>query len=205
MSDGQFERIRDDVEAIREAAGLGLPFGWEDVWLSVALGPGGVILALAGAAAPLGYVPFFALPIVVLAMVAVVALRVRYRRGTGRSAMRRREYSLGIAGALLMGLLAAGYLGWARSAGISSQVVGSVAVSFTGAMCAVLGLTSSGRRCMFPAAGALLAFGLVMPLCTPRQIVIGGGLAMAIAGLAGAAIQAWQLRAFEANNEPAAH
>ncbi|HEV3121145.1 MAG TPA: hypothetical protein VGY53_04555 [Isosphaeraceae bacterium] len=193
------------MEAVRQAAGLELPFGWEDVWLGVALGVGGAIMAMLGAVAPLGYVRYVGVAVAVLAVAAILVLRVRFRRGTGRSTMRRREYSLGIAGALVTGLLAAGYLAWARSVGVSSQVVGSVAVSFTGAMCAVLALTSPGRRCVFPAAGALLVFGLVLPLCTPRQVIIGAGVSMAIAGLAGAAIQACQLRAQEADHEPATH
>ncbi len=53
MGESQLDRIRGDLETIREAAGLGLPFGWEDVWISLALVPCGVILAVVGTFAPL--------------------------------------------------------------------------------------------------------------------------------------------------------
>jgi len=57
----------------------------------------------------------------------------------------------------------------------------------TGGLCAVLGATSPGRRSScFAAAAVLFAYGLVIPICTPRQVVIAGGAAMATVGLGAA-------------------
>ena len=46
MSVNEIDRVKEDIEVIKEAAGLELPFGWEDVWLSVYLIPVGVWLAI---------------------------------------------------------------------------------------------------------------------------------------------------------------
>ena len=48
MSQAEINRIREDLETIREAAGMGLPFGWEDVWLNLAGVPCGLIVFAAG-------------------------------------------------------------------------------------------------------------------------------------------------------------
>ena len=37
MSKKELERVKEDIEIIKEAAGLELPFGWEDVWINLYL------------------------------------------------------------------------------------------------------------------------------------------------------------------------
>ena len=204
MSNADLDRLRNDIESIREVAGLGLPFGWEDVALSLALAPCGVALALVGAFAPQGYARLGLLPALGVVL-AGVSLRIRFRRGTGRSPARRREYTLGLAAGLLYGTLAGAYLAWARSVGEPTRMTEALAVSLAGGLCAVLAMTGPGRRSLFAAAATLIAYGLVLPFCSPRQVVVAGGVAVALAGLAGAAIQAWQLRAIGGGHEPAAH
>jgi hypothetical protein len=75
----------------------------------------------------------------------------------------------------------------------------------TGALCAALALSSPGRRSYFAAAAALLGYGVLIPICSPRQFIIAGGVAMVFTGLATAAIQAWQLRSAGGRYEPVAH
>jgi hypothetical protein len=53
MSEAEIDRIRKDINTIREAGGLDLPFDWEDVWLALALVPCGLVLSAAGALGPL--------------------------------------------------------------------------------------------------------------------------------------------------------
>jgi hypothetical protein len=203
MSETEMDRIRKDLETIREAAGLGLPFGWEDVWLSLALVPCGLVLSAVGALGPLSSARLAAVPTVGAAL-AAVALRFRYRRFSGRSPVRRKEYDLGLMAGLLCALTAGGYLAYARHLGQPTHVTGGLAVAMSGALCAVLGATSPGRRSCFVAAAVLFAYGLVIPVCTPRQVIIAGGAAVAVAGLGAAAIQVWQLRSTERAHEPVA-
>src|SRR5579864_5356344 len=175
MSEANLERIRADIASIRAVAGLELPFGWEDVYLNLAGGACGAVLAALGAIAPLGYTRLGLLPLGVVVL-AFIGLRVRFRRSSGRSPMRRREYTLALFASVLFGLLAGGYVAWGKAQGIPSTVVGAVAVSFTGGACAVLAMTGRGRRSMLAAAVALLGFGLVLPLCSPRQVIIVAGV-----------------------------
>lgn len=206
MSEGEIDRIRRDIAVIREAAGLDLPFGWEDVWLSLALVPCGLVMSAVGTLGPLSSARLAVLPTLGV-ILATVALRFRYRRSSGRSPVRRKEYDLGLTAGLLCALIAGGYLAWARHLGQPIQVTGGLAVAMTGGLCAVLGATGPGRRSCFAAAAVLFAYGLVIPLCTPRQVVIAGGAALAAAGLGVAAIQALQLRGLGggAYEQPAAH
>jgi hypothetical protein len=100
MSRSRPDRIRGDLETIREAAGLSLPFGWEDVWMGLALVPVGATIALAATFAPLRVVRLVMVLVVVVALAATAGLRIRFRRSTRRSPIRRREYTVALTGLL---------------------------------------------------------------------------------------------------------
>jgi len=200
----ELERVRGDLEAMREAAGLGLPFGWEDVWLNLALVPCGAMLAVLGFVAPLGSLRLAMMVLFVLVVVVTVGLRLRYRKSTGRSPIRRREYTLGLAVGLLLAGLGAYHLFAGKARGVPMLEVGSVAMSFTAAMLLMLALTSPGRRSGLGMAAALLALGLVLPSCSPRQLFIAAPASVAVGGLLTGLIMAWQLRSERGAHEPAA-
>jgi hypothetical protein len=193
MGEADIDRLRADIDTIREAGGLDLPFGWEDVSLNLALGPCGVILAATGALGPPEARPWAAMPGLVVSF-GFVVLRYRFRRSTGRSQARRREYDVMLWAGLLYGLLTGVFLAWARSAGQPAEIVGACSTAMAGALCAVLASTSPGRRYWSAAAVALIAEGLVYPLCSPSQLAMAAGVGTAASGVAAAAIQAGQLR-----------
>ena len=74
----ELERVRGDLEAMREAAGLGLPFGWEDVWLNLALVPCGAMLAVLGFVAPLGSLRLAMMVLFALVVVVTVGERPQF-------------------------------------------------------------------------------------------------------------------------------
>jgi hypothetical protein len=196
MSQLEINRIREDLETIREAAGMGLPFGWEDVWLNLALVPWGLILSAAGLFGLLEsrvLMALMAMPGLGVVM-AVVGLRYRFRRSTGRSPVRRLEYDLSLSAGLLYGVLTGVFLAWAESSGQPTGMTVGLASAMCGGLCAVLAATSPGRRYWSAAAVVLIAYGLVHPLCSPRQLDVAEGAAMVASGLLTAAIQAGQLR-----------
>ena len=193
MGQAEINRIREDLETIREAAGMGLPFGWEDVWLNLALVPCGLIESAAEVFGPPERRMLMAMPALGV-VVAAVGLRYRFRKSTGRSPVRRREYDLALRAGLLYAVLAGVFLAWAKSSGQPIQMMGGVATAMAGGLCAVLATTSPGRRYWSAAAVVLIAYGLVQPLCSPRQLAVAGSTAMGVAGLLTAAIQAEQLR-----------
>jgi hypothetical protein len=198
MGEIGLDRVRSDLDVMREAAGMDLPFGWEDVWLALAIVPCGAILAGAGAFTPLEMARWAVAP-TLLVLLAAVGLRIRFRKSSGRSPIRRREYTLGLVTGLLCAGMAGLFLVWGRRSGVPTSLLGGAVVAFTGVLCIVLALTAVGRRSSFVAGVALIVYGLIIPVSTPAQVVLGGGVAMMLTGLGAAAIQAYQLRAQEAH------
>ncbi len=194
MREPEIDRLRADIETIWEAGGLDLPFGWEDVCLNIALVPCGVILAAAAGEIDSPEAALWAVTPVLGVCFGVVGLRYRFRKSTGRSPARRREYDLMLGAGLLYGLLTGVFLEWARSTGQPAGIAGGCATAMSGGLCAVLASTSPGRRYWSAPALTLIANGLVYPVCSPPQLAIAGGVAMAASGVAAAAIQARQLR-----------
>jgi hypothetical protein len=204
MGESQLDRIRGDLETIREAAGMSLPFGREDVWINLALVPCGVILAVAGLFAPLRSIALGVVLTSPLILTAVIGLRVRFRRSTGRSPIRRRGYTLALATGFLVVSLAGYHLMLGKARGLPPLEVLGVAGSFTGAMLIVLGLASPRRRSCLGGV-PLLLYGLVLPFCSPQQVVMASSAMVALVGLLTGLIQAWQLRSEGGHHEPAAH
>src|SRR5262245_20619394 len=101
MSDADLRRMRDDLETIREAAGLELPFDRRDVWLTLALVPAGLVMTALGAFAPREHLY---LGIVVLLLACLPGLLYRARKATTASDARK-ERKLEQAG---MGILCVG-------------------------------------------------------------------------------------------------
>jgi hypothetical protein len=205
MRESQLDRMRGDLETIREAAGFSLPFGWEDVWFQLAQVPCGVILAFLATFAPLNYVKLGFLVLMAVALIGAMSLRVRFRRSTGRSPVRRREYTIALAAAPLVGLLAGYHLIWGEAHGVSPLVIGGVLISCIGGGLALLGLTGRGRRAALGAAVPLLVFGFVLHRLSHRQLFVGAAILVALIALLTSVIEAVQLRSDGGGHEPAAH
>ncbi|MFC1761064.1 hypothetical protein ACFL6U_03180 [Planctomycetota bacterium] len=116
MDVNDIDRVKKDIEVIKEAAGLELPFGWEDVWLNIYLIPVGIWLSI------WSILPYELsrlwriLPVVLLAPI-FVALRIKYRRSSGRSPMKRRQYSGALLACPILGLCGFGYMVWVVRSG----------------------------------------------------------------------------------------
>lgn len=197
-------RIRGDLAAIREVAGLELPFGWEDVVQNLIAAGFGVYVALIGAFAPARTPALILVPTAGLVAVAV-GLRVRWRRSTGRSPVRRREMTLNLAVGLIMGALAATFLVWARQRGEPLLLMAGMTLALCGGTCATLALSGRHRQYWFGPAVVLMGSGLALPMVDLHWARAGGGIAITVGCLLTAAIMAGQLRGQEASLEPAAH
>jgi hypothetical protein len=192
MSDADLRRMREDLDAIEQAAGLALPYGWADVWQTLALAPAGALLAVWAYFGPCDYLALGLAPLGLLALAA--GARRLGKPGAGESASRR-ERLFGGAGTLAVAAALAVYFLWARKFDLVNGPPGAVACFFLGVMCILVGLSGRARRVYFAGAVSLIPFALVIPLCHNKHAVAAlGGLAVMVAGLAGAAIPAWQLR-----------
>ena len=199
MSEGELRRVRNDLEVMEQAAGLRLPFGWADVWLTLLVVPCGAFLSAWAAFAPgerrwLGVLPLLGL---------FLAIATRRTRQSGRGAASRREYRFAAVSVLVLAAGMAALIVWEKTLGLPYRAVRGAGLALAGVMLIPLALTSRARRSALAGAAALIPFGLVAPLCSPTQLAVVGGFATMLAGLLAAAIQAWQLRTDRREHGPA--
>jgi hypothetical protein len=189
MSDADVRRMREDLDAIQQAAGLVPPFRWADVWQALALAPAGALLAAWAFFGPGEYLVFGLVPLLLLALVAGAR-----RLGKAEPASRRETRFSTVSTLAVAGGLAV-YLLWAKRSGLVQGAPGAVACFFLGILCLLLALSAPARRVYFAGTVSLIPFALVVPLCANQQAVAAvGGLAVVLAGLTAATILAWQLR-----------
>ncbi|KKM18905.1 hypothetical protein LCGC14_1661000 [marine sediment metagenome] len=190
----EITRVEQDLETVRQASGIGLPFGREDVIVE---------LVAAGGVAVLGFVSIFVtgywlrlalLPALGPLVVSQTWLRLKYRRSTGRSAVRRREYTAGFAGGLVsMALLLtfhwSGLLAHAHRHLIYAAFACGIGVALM-----MVGIADSGRRRYVGGAAGLLMAGLGIVFFYETHVVAVVAAASVGGLLADAAIMIYQLR-----------
>ena len=194
METKEFERVKADIEIIKEAAGLELPFGWEDVWLSVYLIPVGVWLAI------WRFLPFQLsrlwriLPVAVIVIVFVL-LRIKYRRSTGRSPVRRRMYSVGLLACPIVGLCGFGYLVWVIRSGRDFVFAVGGMWFFAGIMLLIFAFAERGRLFYLGWAIPIMLCGIAITIWPELNMLeMNVGIVLIAASSATAAIQAYQLK-----------
>ena len=217
-NENELERVKKDLEVMQEAAGLELPFGWEDVWLyavgAPAFGIWMILWALllpGGEAMNLLKMTLACVP--ALACTGIyVSLRYKYRRGSGRSAIRRREYSSELIGMAIVTLFLIPY-------GVFLLLMGCPKPFFFGMMWFFLGImvgrpafSSRGRLYNLGGAIGMMVCGVVIPLCSVKRsgtwrvlvlhisfdntvdsFLISIGIVCIVGGLISAGIMAYQL------------
>ena len=201
MSVNELERVKSDLEIIKEATGLELPFGWDSVLVSLILFPAtGAWWLLYWFISDRPSRFWMAVPIAVLA-VAMGHLRFKYRQSTGRSAVKRREYGLQFYEMIVVGAIAAGYFLWARQAGLNIAYVGGGIILIGGALDIFRAFGTRGRLYYLGLDIPVMLFGFSLLIwTTPAIIIINGSIAFFLGGLAMGAIQAYQLKQVKLTN-----
>jgi hypothetical protein len=200
MSKQELERIKEDIEIIREAAGFELPFGWEDVWINL-------YLILVGAWLIIWrFLPFQlsriwrVVPLAILVIIYVF-LRLKYRRGTGRSPVRRRGYSVVLFLTPILGLCAFGYLVWiVRSGRDFTSAVGGMWF-FAGLMLLIFAFAERGRLFYLGWAIPLILCGTAITIWPGLSVLeMNVGIVCVTASSLTAIIQASQLKKSTSKN-----
>ena len=201
MSKKELNRVKEDIEIIKEAAGLELPFGWEDVWLNVYLVPVGLWLTI------WGFLPYQlsrlwrVLPVALLGIVFVV-LRIKYRRSTGRSPVRRRLYSIGLLACPILGLCAFGYLVWVIRSGHDFAFAVGGMWFVAGLILLIFAFAQPGRLFNLGWAIPMVLCGITITIWPGLNILeMNVGIVLIAAGSATAAIQAYQLKRSTSKND----
>ena len=189
----EITRVKQDLETVRQAAGIGLPFGREDVILELVMAGGLAAFGLLSVFVR-GYWLFLALlPGLGALVVSLTLLRLKYRRSTGRSAVRRRQYTAGFAGGLASTALLLAFH-WSGLAHADRHLVYAAFACGCGVTLMIVGIADSGRRgCVGGAVGLLVAGLGIVFFCETHVVPV---VAAALVGglLADAAIMMYQLR-----------
>jgi hypothetical protein len=200
MSDADLRRLRRDLETMKQAAGLTLPFDWMDVWLALGLVPAGAAMTIWAAFCEERYLLVALIPAVLVALASGTWWGNRWRKEANRQAWRR-ETTFAWTSGILAGLAVAGYIFWGIHAGLSVASLKGAGIFSFGLMSGVLALTSPARRMYWAGAVVLIPLGLIIPFCTSKQTLIAGGVAMMAAGLLAALIQGYQLHSARRDHE----
>ena len=204
MRGDELRRAKEDLATMKGAVGLGLPFGWDDVWWHLAIGLASLI-GLAWALAPHGMRRHWGLaPAVVLALYYTLHMRLKYRRTTGRSPLRRREYTREIIAIPCGVLVALAFVYWARHWGIPARGIRAAGMVMAAFILAFF--TLRNRHLFLGALPFILAFvlaGAAVALWphVPTEALVAG--ALSVSGVASAGVMARLVR--EADVERAAH
>jgi len=201
MSKKELKRVKEDIEIIKEAAGLELSFGWEDVWISIYLIPVGVWLAI------WRFLPFQlsrlwrVLPVSILAIVYVF-LRIKYRRSTGRSPVRRRGYSVVLFLTPVLGLCAFGYLVWVIRSGRDFVFAVGGMWFVAGLILLIFAFAERGRLFYLGWAIPMILCGIATTIWPGLNILeMNVGIVLIAASSATAMIQAYQLKRSTSKND----
>lgn len=192
-TESDVERMKADLGVLRQAAGLEPPFGREDVRAHLAVAAGGAV-ALVWALLPTGLpAQWGTVPLILVGVGYVTWMRTKYRRSSGRSPVRRREYTSEIVGIFVLGAFALVYRLWAGKLGISTTIAGSAGMFVFGLAMLIPVLRDRNRLPDLGVAVPLMVCGLVIPFCPVSLWVVLGATFM-IAGLATAALMAYHLK-----------
>lgn len=201
MSKQEIERLQEDIEIMKEAAGLELPFGWEDVWINL-------YLILVGAWLIIWrFLPYQlsriwrVVPFAVLGIIYVF-LRLKYRRCTGRSPVKRRGYSVVLFLTPFLGLCAFGYLVWTVRSGRDFTSAVSGMWFFAGLMLLIFAFAERGRLFYLGWAIPLILCGIAITIWPGLSTLeMNVGIVCIAASLSTAIIQAYQLKRSTSKND----
>ncbi|MFZ5832721.1 MAG: hypothetical protein ACOY3P_21750 [Planctomycetota bacterium] len=194
MSERDIGRLREDLDTMRQAAGIDLPFNRRDVWVLAPVGcAAGLAIAAIGWWQPSEYRMLAAIPAAVLVVAWLQLARSAHTR-RAIEPVRWREMRYGLLCLLLVVPPFVGFLLWEAMSGMPAKAVVSSALFFMGLAIAWFAVVDRTRRSYFGAALPMILFGLAVPFLDPRGIRTGAGLMVVGAALATAAIQLWQLR-----------
>ncbi len=197
MTDAGLDRVRRDLETMKQAAGTELPFGREDLKWGLL---NSLIFVPLAAWAWLGPGTYMSLAII-LSLLAPLplgwAIGRKHRRQRDRHPSRWREQRLVMLVVLGAVPLFCLIWVWAIANGAPPKTMMGLWLAIGGSVGTFIGLLSRIRRYYAGMGIAMIACGLLMPGATQRQIGLALALMFIIGGSVSTAIAAWQLRAQE--------
>ena len=191
----ELDRVKKDLQTIKQAIGFELPFGWDSVWLNMfgipCIGAYCLVYWLI-TESPSRYAPV--VPTVFL-LLLLGYLRFRYRHSTRRSPTERREYGAQFYTTVFLVVVSAGFRTWAELAGIDTVYVGSGLVTMLGMAITLNGIFRRVYRSALGGGIPCTLFGISMAdWPDPGAVILNASILCFMAGPAMASIQVYQLK-----------
>ena len=195
MPVNELERVKQDIDTIKEATGLELPFGWDYVWLYL-FGVPAIAAWFLACLLIFDRPSRFIRAVPIVPMLAVLGyLRFKHRRSTGSSAIKRREYGISFYGSVVFFAGGAVFLTWARLSAIDTAYLGSGLVTMCGLMGAMIAFLGKQRIAYLGGSIPVTLFGISIAIWPTADAVIrNGSIALFVAGPAMAFIMMYQLK-----------
>ncbi len=198
MKTDEISRVKDDLEAMREAVGLRLPFGREDIVVSLLTAAAAVFLLVWSLFFKRGYwvIPG-AIPVLAISVIGLIWLSVKRRR-SGQPSAERSVHTLGTTGGLVMSAAFIAFIVVSGKFNIPRPTAYAIGCFFVGVMFLSFGILHAPRRRYLALAVAFFVMAVGIPWSYEGNPVAVVGASVAVWGLADAGIMALQLRKIRA-------
>lgn len=202
MDKHELERVKADVEIIKEAAGFDLPFGWDSVLVNFLLFPGiGLWISAYWFLSDKTHSLVMGIPVCVAILAAFGYLRFKYRKSSGRSAIKRQEHKWNFIELILSFSIIVPYFFWTDRAGVNPLHVGGGILIVLGITHTIAALQLKGKLYWLGGGIPAAVFGIALLIWqTPTAVVLSGSIFMCVIGLSTGSIQAYQLKQVESTN-----
>jgi hypothetical protein len=202
MSDPKLDRVREDLQVMKQALGLHSPVERAHVWINLGLAAAGTFVATLTAFTNVAAVPatpgwpshvaYLAL-LVVPVLLAFTGLAVAAQRRKAHAPLLWRESRQAAISAVVAVPLYLGFLAWAARHGVSPGALTAATLFLAGLFALLRALSEPACKFALGWAVATLLAGACAPLAAYQSagILVGGWLLLG--GLSTAAILSWQL------------
>jgi uncharacterized membrane protein HdeD (DUF308 family) len=195
MNSNELKKMKEDMEVMKESMGLELPFGWDTVFVSLVLLPAAGIWCLFYMLISEQPSRLWAAIPLVIPFAAMGYLRFKYRRSTGRSAIKRREYGFNFYGSIVLGAVSAGYFIWAMRVGLDIVYLAGGLLLMCGIMSTLSAFQSRGRLHYLGGGIPVILLGISTFIWPTRDALgVNACITLIVVGLASGAIQVYQLK-----------
>ena len=199
MSDVELDRIRRDLQTMKDAAGTELPFGREELRNNVLHGLLAVPLAIWATVGPGTHMSLAIIVTLITMALADWFWGAKYRRQRFQHPSRWKEFRIQTLAPLAAAPLVLFGCYWAIANGTPVGTMIGLVLFAGGAACCLIALFSQRRRHYCGMGAVMMTCGIVMPWCSEQQTGLAFALLFLVGGLASTAIGAWQLRRNETN------
>ena len=197
MPVNELERVKQDIATIKEAAGIGLPFGWESAWATMFVMPAmGAWWLVCGLFFDIQspYVFLYLVPMV-FPLAVFGHIRWKYGRHGKSSADQRRGNRSSIYASIVFVVPLAVFLTWAMRAGVDLIYIASGVATILGMMIALTAFHCQAWLSNLGGGIVAIVFGISVAIW-PNAIFINACIALLVAGPATAFIMMYQLKRY---------